>query len=94
MLHRALDLNDILERPTQRKMVMRVGKCNVRSTHRAGSLKTVVSELAKYNLDLMAVQKVRSFEGVNQPGDDYTFLCGNGNANHHLGTVLFVHTES
>jgi len=37
---------------------------NVRSLYRAGSLKTVASELAKYNLDSVAVQEVRCDEGV------------------------------
>jgi hypothetical protein len=38
---------------------------NVRSLYRAGSLKTVASELAKYkyNLDLVAVHEVRWVEG-------------------------------
>jgi hypothetical protein len=31
--------------------------------YRAGSLKTVASELAKYNLDLVAAQEVRWVEG-------------------------------
>jgi hypothetical protein len=34
---------------------MLYGTWNVRSVYKAGSLKTVPSELAKYNLDLMAV---------------------------------------
>jgi hypothetical protein len=34
---------------------MRLGTWNVRSLYRAVALKTVASELAKYNLDLVAV---------------------------------------
>jgi exonuclease III len=40
-------------------MYMRFGTWNVKSLYGAGSLKTVASELAKYNLDLMAVQDIR-----------------------------------
>jgi len=42
--------------------------------YRAGSLKTVASELAKYNLDLMAVQGVRWDNDNSEPGDDYKFF--------------------
>jgi len=30
-------------------------------------------------------------EGDSQPTHDYTLLCGNGNANHHIGTGFFIH---
>jgi hypothetical protein len=50
---------DSLEGSRQWKMDMRFGMCNVRSLYRAGSLKTVESNLAKYNLDLMAVEEFR-----------------------------------
>jgi len=46
---------------------------NVRSLSRAGLLKTVASELEKYNLDLVAVQEVRWCEGGSQPTDN--FIC-------------------
>jgi exonuclease III len=36
---------------------------NVRSQYRAGSLKTVRTELAKFNLDVLAVQEVKWNEG-------------------------------
>jgi len=52
----------------------------------AGSLKTVTSELAKYDLDLVAVQEVRWVEGDSQPANNYIYFCGNGNVNHHLVT--------
>jgi hypothetical protein len=38
---------------------MRFGTWNVRSLYRAGSLKTVSRELARYKLDLVGVQEVR-----------------------------------
>jgi hypothetical protein len=46
---------DSLERPRQQKMNMRFVTWNVRGLYRAGSLKTVASELAKYKLDIVAV---------------------------------------
>ena len=45
-------------RRKQRKRDMRFGNSNVSSLNRAGSLKTVVRELARYKLDLLGVQKV------------------------------------
>jgi hypothetical protein len=39
----------------QWKMDMRFGTCNVTSLYRAGLVKTEASELAKYNLELVAV---------------------------------------
>jgi len=55
--------------PRHWKMDVRFGMWNIRSLYRAGSLKTATSELAKYNLDLVAAQ-----EGGHQPADNYTFL--------------------
>jgi exonuclease III len=40
-------------------MDMRFGTWNVSSLYRVGSLKTVASELAKYNINLVVVQEVR-----------------------------------
>jgi exonuclease III len=40
-------------------MGMRFGTWNVRSLCTAGSLKVTASEMAKYNLDVVAVQEVR-----------------------------------
>jgi hypothetical protein len=37
----------------------RHGTWNIMGFYGAGSLKTVVSELAKYNLDLVVIQEVR-----------------------------------
>jgi exonuclease III len=47
-------------------MDMRFETWDVRSIYRVCSLKTVASELAKYNLDLMAVQEVRWVKGGRQ----------------------------
>jgi len=59
--------------------------------YRAGSLKTVTSELGKYNLVLVAVQDVRWDRGGSQPADEYTFFYGSGNANRHIGIDFFLH---
>jgi exonuclease III len=72
-------------------MDLRFGTWNVRSLHRAGSLKTLVSELAKYKFDLVTVQEVRWDEGVGSQQTIIFFFYGNGDANHHLGLGSFVH---
>jgi len=46
---------DSLEQSRQCKMDITFGIWNVRTLYRADSMKTVASELAKYNLDLGAV---------------------------------------
>jgi exonuclease III len=71
-------------------MDMKFGTWNVRSLYRAGSRKTVTSELAKYNLDLVAVQEVRWDKGDSQTADDRIFFYGNWNANHPFGTGFLV----
>jgi exonuclease III len=72
-------------------MDMRFGTWNVRSLCWSGTLKTVSGELAKYELDLVGVQEVRWDKGGTEPAGDYTFFYGNGNADHHLRTGVFVH---
>jgi hypothetical protein len=73
-------------------MDMKCETRNVRGLHRAGSLKTVASDVAKCNVDLVAVQEDRWVEGGSQAADDYTLLAyGNVNANRHLGTGFFIH---
>jgi hypothetical protein len=72
-------------------MDMRFGLWNVRSWYRAGSLITVLRELARYNLVLVGVQEVRWEGGGTEPAADYTFFYGKENENHELGTEFFVH---
>jgi hypothetical protein len=55
-------------------MVMRFGIWNVMGPYKAGSLKTVTSELENYKLDLMAIQEVRWGKVCSQLEDDYTFF--------------------
>jgi exonuclease III len=54
-------------------MDMRFGTWNVRSLYRAGSLMTVLRELARYKLDLLRVQEVRWEGGGTEPVAGYTF---------------------
>jgi hypothetical protein len=57
----------------QWEMDMRFGTWNVRSLYGTGSLKTVASEQAKCNLDLVTVKGARRVKSCSQPADDYTF---------------------
>jgi hypothetical protein len=59
--------------------------------YRSASLKAVSQDFAKYKLDLVGVQEVRWDKDCAEPADDYTFLCVNGNANHHVGAGFVIH---
>jgi exonuclease III len=62
------------KRPKLWNMDIRFGTWNVRSLYRAGSLKTVSRELARYKLDLVGVQEVRWEGGGTEPAGEYTFF--------------------
>jgi hypothetical protein len=64
------------------------------SLHKTGVLKTVARELGKNKLDLVGVQEVRWEKGGIERAEDYTFLYGQGNGNHQLGTGFFVHKRN
>jgi hypothetical protein len=70
---------------------MSFGTRNVRNFYRIGSLKTVARELGKYKLDLVGLQEVRWEKGGTDRAEDCTFLYGQGNGDHQLGTGFFVH---
>jgi exonuclease III len=59
-------------------MNMIFGTWNVRSLYTAGSLMTVSRELARYKLDLVGVQEIRSEGGGTEPAGEYTFFHGKG----------------
>ena len=65
---------------------MKRGTWNVRGLYRAGSLKAVARELARYKLDVVGVQEVRWDKGGTVRAGDYDFFYGKGNENHQLGT--------
>jgi len=71
---------------------MRFGTWNVRNLYRAGSLSTVVGDVARYESDLVDVQEVRWGKGGTVRTEDYIFL-GKRNENHQLRTRLYVHHE-
>jgi hypothetical protein len=72
-------------------MDMRFRTWHVRSLYREGSLKTVASEIARYNSDPVALQEVGSDKSGSKPEDNYTFVYGNGKANHNLWTSFLVY---
>jgi hypothetical protein len=51
---------------------------------------TVSRELARYKLDLVAVQEVRWEGSGTKPAGEYTYLYGKGNENHELGTGFLL----
>jgi hypothetical protein len=57
-------------------MDMRFGTWNVRSMHRAGSLRAVAEEISKYKLDLVGVQEVGWDGGGTEPAGEYIFFYG------------------
>jgi hypothetical protein len=55
-------------------MDTRFGIWNVRSMHRAGSLRGVGEEILKYKSDLVGVQEVRWDGGGTESAGEYTFF--------------------
>jgi hypothetical protein len=59
-------------------MDIRFGTWNVRSMHRAGSLRAVAEEISIYNLDLVGVQEVRWDGGGTEPAGNIHFSMEKG----------------
>jgi exonuclease III len=75
-------------------MDMRFGTWNVRSMHRARSLREVAEEFSKYKLDLVGVQEVRWDGGGTELAGKYTFFYGEGSEKHELGKGFSYTGES
>jgi hypothetical protein len=60
---------------------------------RAGSLKTVETNLTKYKSYLLALQEVRWDNNGCEPEDNFTVFYGNGNTYQHLQTGISMHKE-
>jgi hypothetical protein len=57
--------------------------------YRTGSLRIVVEEISKYNLNLVAVQTVRWDRGGTEPAGENTLFYRKVNHNHELGRLFF-----
>jgi hypothetical protein len=79
------------KQPKLRKIDMMFSTWNVKSFYRAGSLMTVAKELSKYMSDFVGAQNERRDRSGTEPVGESTFFYGNGNENHELRTVSFVH---
>jgi hypothetical protein len=73
-------MDSLDKRPRLKKMNMRFGTWNVRSTrmYMTGSLRAVAEEISKYKLDLVGVKEVRWNGGGNEPAGEYKFSMQNG----------------
>jgi hypothetical protein len=70
-------------------MGMRFSTWNVRNLYRGGALSSVTSEVEKYRMDLVGVQKV-SWEGNGTfESGNYILFYGEDNINHQLGINAF-----
>jgi hypothetical protein len=70
-------------------MDIRFGLWNVRGLYKAGSLITILRELARYKLDLVEVQEVRWEDVSTGHVAENTIFCGKGNENGELRTTFF-----
>jgi len=87
--------NLVKKQPTQkpRKNVeikgLKIGTSNVRSLYRTGTLKTVVSELDRYRLAILAIQETRWRGSDNHKTEKATFFYS-GVLGHERGVGFVV----
>jgi hypothetical protein len=98
-------MDSLDKRPKQRNMDKRFELWNVKSLYKAGTLITVLKELARYRLDLVGVQEVRWEGGGLNLGENthcsiergmrimnwvQVFLCIRESYKHLRGLSLLV----
>jgi hypothetical protein len=79
MLHRASDLDGLFRTKSATKNGHEIRKLEYHGSLRSGTLKAVARELAKYKLDLVAIQEVGWDKGGTEPAGNYTFIRGHEN---------------
>jgi hypothetical protein len=72
-LHGVLNVNGFFGPTYGKENVYDFGKWSVSSLYRTVSLTTLASKVARYKLDLVAVQSARWDNTGSKPADDYIF---------------------
>lgn len=74
----------------KRKNDIRIGSWNVRTLFRAGALKTLTDELARYKMDVTAVQEMRWLGSGHQRHREYDLYYSCHASDHMFGTGFIV----